>query len=177
MSPIGKPHPKDKFTPSEDQKLRMLVSVLGPSNWKKVSEYMVSRNARQCRDRYKNYLSPNLNSSPWSQEDDAKLLQLVDFYGRKWSLIAKEFNGRTDINIKSRYALLMRQEERDKQKKMFLSSEPEIQFENISETSYPHESNQNQQPAYFNQTILFDFNDNLILKIHYYLEIIYSCSY
>ncbi|EAX97611.1 Myb-like DNA-binding domain containing protein [Trichomonas vaginalis G3] len=117
MSPIGKPHPKDKFTPSEDQKLRMLVSVLGPSNWKKVSEYMVSRNARQCRDRYKNYLSPNLNSSPWSQEDDAKLLQLVDFYGRKWSLIAKEFNGRTDINIKSRYALLMRQEERDKQKR------------------------------------------------------------
>ncbi|EAX97609.1 Myb-like DNA-binding domain containing protein [Trichomonas vaginalis G3] len=160
MLPVGKPHPKDKFTPSEDQKLRMLVSVLGPSNWKKVSEYMVSRNARQCRDRYKNYLSPNLNSSPWSQEDDAKLLQLVDFYGRKWSLIAKEFNGRTDINIKSRYALLMRQEERDKQKKMnFPDNEQDILklAEKSSQIQENHEFNQ--VPEFDINTDLFDFGD------------------
>lgn len=118
MSPIGKPHPKDKFTPSEDEKLRLLVQVLGTSNWKKVSEYMVTRNPRQCRDRYKNYLAPYLNNSPWCKDDDQKLISLVQNYGRKWSLIAKEFPGRTDINIKSRYALLVRQEERDKVKRV-----------------------------------------------------------
>lgn len=116
MSPVGKPHPKDKFTQSEDDKLRLLVQVFGTSNWKKVSEYMVTRNPRQCRDRYKNYLAPHLNSSPWVPEDDAKLLALVQQNGRKWSMIAKEFPGRTDINIKSRYSLLLRQEEREKEK-------------------------------------------------------------
>ena len=78
MSPVGKPHPKDKFTPAEDEKLRVLVQVLGLSNWKKVSEYMGTRNARQCRDRYKNYLAPYLNSSPWSKVDDEKLINLVN---------------------------------------------------------------------------------------------------
>lgn len=123
MSPVGKPHPKDKFTPAEDEKLRILVQMLGPANWKKVSEFMGTRNPRQCRDRYKNYLAPYLNSSPWTKDDDAKLTDLVKSLGRKWSLIAKEFPGRTDINIKSRFALLKRQEEREHTKHQ---SEPEF---------------------------------------------------
>lgn len=115
MSAKGKPHPKDKFTPTEDAKLRALVKFLGESSWNKVSEYMGTRNARQCRDRYKNYLAPNLNSKPWTLEDDEKLNKLIQTIGKKWSLVAKEFPGRTDINIKSRYSLLQRQSARDKE--------------------------------------------------------------
>ncbi|EAY22575.1 Myb-like DNA-binding domain containing protein [Trichomonas vaginalis G3] len=147
MSNVGKPHPKDKFTPSEDEKLRLLVNVLGVSNWKKVSEYMVTRTARQCRDRYKNYLAPHLNNSPWIKVDDDKLLNLVETMGKKWSLIAKEFPGRTDINIKSRYALLMRQEERDRHKH---ESEPEFLHENA-------------QQSFESQSIIEDFTQQPIV--------------
>ncbi|EAY10330.1 Myb-like DNA-binding domain containing protein [Trichomonas vaginalis G3] len=114
MSAIGKPHPKDKFTLAEDEKLRILVNALGDGNWKQISEYMITRTPRQCRDKYKNYLDPRINTGPWNKEDDEKLLNLVSAIGKKWSQIARNFIGRTDINIKSRYALLMRQEERKK---------------------------------------------------------------
>lgn len=158
MSPVGKPHPKDKFTPSEDEKLKLLVKVLGVSNWKKVSEYMVTRNARQCRDRYKNYLAPHLNSSPWCKEDDEKLLNLVEQHGRKWSLIAKEFTGRTDINIKSRYALLMRQEERDRHKH---ESEPEFVHEIKAQPLYSQNIIEDftQPPMIDDGLINFDYGD------------------
>lgn len=113
MSAKGKPHPKDKFTPAEDAKLKLLVKIFGVGSWNKISASMGKRNARQCRDRYKNYLSPNVKSDPWTAEEDSKLEKLVETMGKKWSLIAKEFNGRTDINIKSRYALLQRQKARE----------------------------------------------------------------
>lgn len=115
MSAVGKPHPKEKFTPAEDVKLRALVQFLGTSSWNKVAEYMGTRNARQCRDRYKNYLAPNLSTRPWTLEDDEKLNNLINTMGRKWSQIAKEFPGRTDINIKSRWMLLQRQEARERE--------------------------------------------------------------
>ena len=128
---IGKPHPKDKFTPAEDAKLKILVSLFGVGCWNKISEKMGTRNPRQCRDRYKNYLAPNLNNSPWTIEDDIKLEQLVEKMGKKWSLIAKEFTGRTDINIKSRYSLLQRQHARDREnvsKQALAIPEPQTQF-------------------------------------------------
>ena len=130
-SAIGKPHPKDKFTPAEDAKLKILVSLFGIGSWNKISEKMGTRNPRQCRDRYKNYLAPNLNNSPWTIEDDIKLEELVQKMGKKWSLIAKEFQGRTDINIKSRYSLLQRQHARDKEnlsKQTLTIPEPQPQF-------------------------------------------------
>ena len=130
-SAIGKPHPKDKFTAAEDAKLKILVSLFGVGSWNKISEKMGTRNPRQCRDRYKNYLAPNLNNSPWTVEDDLKLEELVQKMGKKWSLIAKEFQGRTDINIKSRYSLLQRQHARDRDnmnKQTFTIQEQQPQF-------------------------------------------------
>ena len=128
MSAKGKPHPKEKFTPAEDAKLKALVKFIGVGSWNKVAEYMGTRNARQCRDRYKNYLAPNLNIKPWTLEDDEKLNRLIETMGKKWSLVAKEFPGRTDINIKSRYALLQRQLARDQQ----LNSKQCISFDELS---------------------------------------------
>ena len=103
-----KPHPKSKFTSEEDEQLKSLVDIYG-ENWNLISEKMGSRNPRQCRDRYLTYLSPNVNSSPWTPEDDVKLQQLHLEYGPKWVKISRHFENRTDTNIKNRWMVLQRQ--------------------------------------------------------------------
>jgi hypothetical protein len=99
-------HSKRKFTPEEDDRLTQIVTRLGESNWKKIASQMGSRNSRQCRERWKNYLTPCLNKDPWSPEEDALLLQKFSELGSQWSLIAKFFPLRTDVNIKNRWVVL-----------------------------------------------------------------------
>ena len=62
-------HPKSKFTPVEDQKLRELVAKYGDNDWATVSKMMGTRNQRQCRERWTNYLSPKVSNGPWSPQE------------------------------------------------------------------------------------------------------------
>jgi hypothetical protein len=94
---------KVKFTPAEDQKLRELVKRLGLSNWIKVAEQMTSRNARQCRERWNNYLSPALLTHPWTPDEDILLDQKYAQVGSKWTYIAGFFPDRSRNNIKNRW--------------------------------------------------------------------------
>ena len=93
------------FTQDEDRYLSYLVSQHG-ENWDVVANFMASRNARQCRDRYKNYLSPNIYNGPWTAQEDDELINKFLQLGPKWSAIAKYFPGRTDVNIKNRFATI-----------------------------------------------------------------------
>lgn len=105
---FGKPHPKRKFTPDEDQTLRALVDELGTDDWQIIADRMPGRNMRQVRDRYENYLADNLSRDPWTPAEDMLLLEKLDEYGRMWRRIAQYFPERTDISVKSRYAQLTR---------------------------------------------------------------------
>ena len=98
-----------KFTQAEDQLLVTYVRKYGEKNWKTIAKMMDGRTPRQCRERFKYYLStPLMNVSNWSQEEDALLLQKYQEMGSKWSQIALFFPGRTDINIKNRFNRIMR---------------------------------------------------------------------
>ncbi|OHS99153.1 Myb-like DNA-binding domain containing protein [Tritrichomonas foetus] len=107
-----KPHPKSKFTPQEDEKLRSIVNEIGENDWPSVSKRMGTRNQRQCKERWFNYLSPNVKALPWTPEDDFKLENLHNEFGAKWVKIAQFFPSRTDTNIKSRWMVLQRQKRR-----------------------------------------------------------------
>jgi hypothetical protein len=48
-------------------------------------------------------LCPGLVNGPWSQAEDSLLTQLYTQYGPKWSFIAKQFQGRSDANVKNRW--------------------------------------------------------------------------
>lgn len=102
-----KRHPKSKFTPDEDAQLKDLHDRYG-DDWNLIAQAMATRNPRQCRDRYVNYLSPTVNWSPWTPEEDLKLQQLHDEYGAKWVKISRHFDNRTDTNIKNRWLVLQR---------------------------------------------------------------------
>ena len=98
---------RQKFTAEEDRLLESLVNELGTHAWKKVSARMKTRSTRQCRERYTNYLAPNVTNGPWTAAEDALLEQKVQEMGQKWSKIASFFEGRSDVNIKNRHALLV----------------------------------------------------------------------
>ncbi|KAM3147161.1 hypothetical protein pb186bvf_000877 [Paramecium bursaria] len=77
--------------------------------WKKVSEELKLltktqhiRLPRQCRERWINHLSPDINKNAWSQIEAIQLIDLVKEIGKKWSQIARILN-RNDNQVKNKY--------------------------------------------------------------------------
>jgi hypothetical protein len=103
---LRKPHPRVKFSGQEDGVLKTLLQAYGTDNWQEIAKNMPKRNMRQCRDRWVNYLSSEINTSPWTAEEDQLLLSKVQELGAAWKYIATFFKVRTDINVKNRWHLI-----------------------------------------------------------------------
>jgi hypothetical protein len=101
-------HLKSKFTSDEDRMLIQLVNECGSNDWRRVSQLIVTRNARQCRERWSNYLNPALRSGEWTPEEDAMLLAKYDVFGSKWNKIAQFFENRSDLSLRNRWHRLRR---------------------------------------------------------------------
>lgn len=99
---------KNKFTASEDNALKVLVEKFGETNWELISQMLQTRNSRQCKDRWEYYLSPKLNRNPWTEEEDKLLIKLIRSIGPHWVKVARNFEGRTDTQIKNRWNILKR---------------------------------------------------------------------
>lgn len=93
---------KGAWTKEEDQQIIHLVKKYGTS-WSRISKEMQSRNGKQIRDRYINVLDPFINKDKFTIEEDAKIVELYNKIGSKWSIIAKYFLHRTADMIKNRY--------------------------------------------------------------------------
>jgi myb proto-oncogene protein len=91
------------FTELEDNLILKGVQLYGKDNWKLISELVTNRTGHQVRERYRNYLNPNLNKQPWTPEEDAMLKMLFTQHGSKWSTFSKAFQGRTPTAIKNRW--------------------------------------------------------------------------
>jgi hypothetical protein len=103
-----KAHPKRMFSEAEDAILIQLVAEHGTGDWMMISRKMIGRRARQCRERWENYLSPDVQNGPWTHEEEQHLLEVYNTVGAKWKHIATFFPSRTDINVKSRWQLIQR---------------------------------------------------------------------
>ena len=101
--------PRTKFSQLEDKKLIQIVKEMPKVNWKAVAMQMEGRTPRQCRERYNNYLAPNLRTSPWTVEEDAILIQKYQEYGPKWSFLSQFFDKRGPVSLKNRHAKLVYQ--------------------------------------------------------------------
>jgi hypothetical protein len=103
----SKSNSKSKFSKEEDLQIQQLVKIYG-QEWSKISKELKTRNSRQIRERYVNYLDPNLNHEKWSIEEDDKLLFLLSS-GRpyQWkdlkNIFQEEqmFQSKTDIKQKN----------------------------------------------------------------------------
>jgi len=97
-----------RFTIDEDAILIKSVEQFG-KEWDIIATCLNGRNARQCRERYQTYLAPNINRSPWTNEEDNLLKEKHQIYGNHWAVIATFFQGRSDNQIKNRWHVLNRQ--------------------------------------------------------------------
>lgn len=136
---FGKSHPRVPFSKDEDNLLKKLVNKYGTANWAPISKQMPGRNSRQCRDRWLNYLSPDVVNGPWTAEEDELLVQKYNEIGPYWKKIAAFFPTRTDINIKSRWNLRERRIKKEK-----LEAAKNLYYKGIlSPTKLPDNSNTN----------------------------------
>lgn len=99
---------KIKFTEEEDAKLLQLVMQHGTKDWIHISQMMETRNPRQCRERWNNYVNPALRTDPWSAEEDMLLDQKFAEFGPRWNKISKFFKNRSDNSIRNRWMMIAR---------------------------------------------------------------------
>jgi hypothetical protein len=112
MEHFRKPHPRSKFTPEEDEELKVLVSQYS-TDWKEIAVRMKTRDPRQCRERWTNYLCPTIIQPNWTERVDRQLEACVAIHGRRWSVIQTYFPDKTDTALKNRYNLIMRRHARE----------------------------------------------------------------
>ncbi|KAK8846900.1 hypothetical protein M9Y10_019465 [Tritrichomonas musculus] len=104
-----------KFLPEEDEELSNLVSIFG-QNWITISQELaktcprkdrnneiIIRTPRQCKDRYLNYLSPDIINAQWTPEEDHLLELQVVMNLQKWKKIKPYFPGRTEYALRNRF--------------------------------------------------------------------------
>ena len=99
MKPRNK---KNLWQPAEDTRVLELVSLYGQS-WANIAAVLGNRTGKQVRDRYLNYLRPDIRDDEFTDEEDDLLLKLYYEFGHKWSKIAQNIPGRSECQVKNRF--------------------------------------------------------------------------
>lgn len=154
------------FSKAGDERLKKLVEKSGKKpNWKSLALAMKTRSPRQCRERYRNYLNPNIEHSEWTKEEDQKILYHYSQFGNQWKKISEFLPGRTGNSIRNRYHSLVRQHQRIEQYKMKSIPQPQPQTQSYQSNELPPEQNI-QLPQFMQQlfipmdSIFFDQSSN-----------------
>jgi hypothetical protein len=97
---------RSKFTIEEDDRLKRIIAQHPTRSWREVASFFPGKSARQVRERFKNYLNPDLNHTTWTAEEDALLLEKYAVIGPQWRVLKSFFANRSDVNVKNRGSVL-----------------------------------------------------------------------
>lgn len=90
------------WTKDEDRLLLYLRNDLKIKDWNIVSEKLGSRDRRQCYYRYNKLMDVN-DKVPWTRQEDIKLQDLVEQYGKDFEVISQLITNHTKVDIEKRY--------------------------------------------------------------------------
>ena len=69
---------KKTWTEEEDRIVAQHVIQVGrPAKWSKCAALLPGRIGKNCRERWHNHLNPDIKKTPWSDEEDRKILALI----------------------------------------------------------------------------------------------------
>lgn len=95
-------HKTCEWTEEEDKIITENGKLCQSKNdWKNLS-IKLNKNTEKCVRRF-NIKNPLIKKGRWTEEEDIKLLNLVEKYGRYWTLISTEFVTRNPKQVKNRY--------------------------------------------------------------------------
>ena len=97
---------KKVFSKLEDHVLSELVKQFGLRKWKIIAQHMPGRTAKECKERYFNYLSPNFANTKWSHEEDKFLIEKYNELGPKWGILSRHFKGKNSNDLSNRWKYL-----------------------------------------------------------------------
>jgi len=99
---IRKTKVQKKWTREEDMILIELAHRYNHKNWKAISSHFNDKTSLQCFSRYKR-IRPGIVKGSWTREEDEKILELVNKYGKSWSKISKVLISRNGKQIRDMY--------------------------------------------------------------------------
>jgi hypothetical protein len=102
-APDAPPKRRKQFRPDEDARLRSMVELYGTHAWNAIAGVMPGRSVRQCRERWKHYLSSPAPNLPWTPDEDLTLAEKFATLGPRWTKLTRWLPGRTDIQIKAHW--------------------------------------------------------------------------
>jgi myb proto-oncogene protein len=93
---------KGAWKSEEDSKILEGIRLYG-KKWNMIAITLPTRNAKQIRDRYINYLDPHIKQGNFTVDEDILIMDLHVRYGNKWAKIHKYLPNRSCDMIKNRY--------------------------------------------------------------------------
>lgn len=106
--------PRQMWTKEGDDLLRKIVETNYNLPWNEVANMLnesnpkMKKSGKQCRERYKNYLDPNITNRSWSKDEKILFILLHSKYVNRWGKIAKFYPNRNDISMKNYFYSYMR---------------------------------------------------------------------
>jgi len=98
----------------KDQAAGIQETPQGPIviTWVKIAKKMPGRTSKQCRERWRNKLNPQIRRDLWTIEEDRTLLKAHKELGNRWVKLACLLPGRTENSIKTRFKSILRAKRR-----------------------------------------------------------------
>jgi hypothetical protein len=102
---------KTPWTQEEDEALRSGVREHGPRSWDAIARAVPGRAPKSCRLRWCQHLAPDLDSRPFTPQEDEEIIQKQREFGNKWATIARYLRGRSDNAVKNRWNTTLRKQQ------------------------------------------------------------------
>jgi hypothetical protein len=98
------PSKRDRLIKEEDDFLISYYNGSDDQNFNNISTFLPTRTTKQARERWANYLNPNLEKDQKLTFEEEKLLEyLVKHYGRHWNDLMKFFPGISPVTLRNTY--------------------------------------------------------------------------